>query len=354
MRRWILTTVFVLLAVATPALAPQKVSGAAYPVFLSRSLASVAEMKSDQAGSSPRSRTINMLPDVTRDSVDAIDYMPLIERYTPAIYLADGEAYAPASLEDVLEKATLRNASGQGVNYSTLDGSYSGDHYLDLADRGPTLPAVAEATWKYAGPGHETEDRGTVYARIFEEPGNDADTTVIQYWFLYFYNDTGYRNDARDCWLPGLWRQLPHFCGNNHEGDWEMVQVVLKNDVPIGTVYSQHYWPTKRTWEDVEKEGAQPVVYVGLGSHANFFKDALYWTLGVRGTTGHRRVRNLNVEPLPVDDDGNPTQWLAFPGRWGFEQGIGGSPYGPSTNRDLQWDNPIRFWEEAEWDASAY
>src|SRR3972149_9627526 len=66
---------------------------------------------------------------------------------------------------------------------------------------------------------------------------------------------------------------------NHHEGDWEMTAVYLKNDEPYAVLFSQHGAGNIEKWETarktVDKQGnvtTHPVVYVALGSHANYRK----------------------------------------------------------------------------------
>jgi hypothetical protein len=64
---------------------------------------------------------------------------------------------------------------------------------------------------------------------------------------------------------------------NHHEGDWEMVAVYLKNDEPYAVLFSQHGAGNMEKWKTVrmavDKQGnatTHPLVYVALGSHANY------------------------------------------------------------------------------------
>ncbi|MFN8443440.1 MAG: hypothetical protein U0175_21870 [Caldilineaceae bacterium] len=96
---------------------------------------------------------------------------------------------------------------------------------------------------------------------------------VLQYWFFYAYNN----------WRSG-------FSGaNDHEADWEMICLYLPNtDVeerlkPEWVAYATHddYGDDlRRRWDDaeVEKVGDHPVVYVGAGSHACYFRAGEYLT----------------------------------------------------------------------------
>ncbi len=88
--------------------------------------------------------------------------------------------------------------------------------------------------------------RCVAYARQVEAVGH----TLLQYWYLYVYND---------------------FL-NQHEGDWEMVTLVLGEDgEPVEVAYSNHHGGVRRAWEDAPKAGDSPLVYVSRGSHAGYF-----------------------------------------------------------------------------------
>lgn len=93
---------------------------------------------------------------------------------------------------------------------------------------------------------------------------------VLQYWYFYFFND---------------WRS--HFFGtNDHEGDWEMISIFLDARAPGGPrpewiACSCHEYAgadLRRRWDDdgVEKRGDHPVVYVGAGSHAGYYRSGDY------------------------------------------------------------------------------
>src|SRR5688572_26092279 len=85
----------------------------------------------------------------------------------------------------------------------------------------------------------------------------------LQYHFFYAFND---------------WRLAANGI-NHHEGDWEMVAVYLKNDQPYSLLLSQHGTGAMELWQDVRcvkdkdgKETTHPLIYVALGSHANYSK----------------------------------------------------------------------------------
>jgi hypothetical protein len=88
----------------------------------------------------------------------------------------------------------------------------------------------------------------TVYGRCVE--GREG-RLALQYWYLYVYNDFG----------------------NKHEGDWEMAVIELNAaQCPVMMGLSRHAGGAKLQWEKVRKENGRPVVYVGRGSHAGYFR----------------------------------------------------------------------------------
>jgi hypothetical protein len=99
------------------------------------------------------------------------------------------------------------------------------------------------------------------YGRVFEEENQAGKWTILQYNYFYAFND---------------WR-LAAVGANNHEGDWEAVSIFLKdgNPKPEGVAFSQHHEGVYRNWDQVRKvvnpqEPYHPLVYVALGSHANY------------------------------------------------------------------------------------
>lgn len=100
------------------------------------------------------------------------------------------------------------------------------------------------------------------YGRLVRETdGQGNHWTILQYHFFYAFND---------------WRLAVNGI-NHHEGDWELVAVYLKNDVPHAVLFSQHNGGAMEKWEAVRKVmdkgghlSMHPLVYVALGSHGNY------------------------------------------------------------------------------------
>ena len=110
----------------------------------------------------------------------------------------------------------------------------------------------------------EKESDPLYYGRVlYETDDKNNKWTILQYHFFYAFND---------------WRLAANGM-NHHEGDWEMTAVYLKNDAPYAVLFSQHGAGNIERWETVikaiDKQGhptTHPVVYVALGSHANYSK----------------------------------------------------------------------------------
>jgi hypothetical protein len=102
------------------------------------------------------------------------------------------------------------------------------------------------------------------YGRVVrEKDGEGSNWTILQYHFFYAFND---------------WRLGANGI-NHHEGDWEMVAVYLKNDEPYAMLFSQHGSGAMELWKNVRlvkdelgNATTHPIVYAGLGSHANYCK----------------------------------------------------------------------------------
>ncbi|MBI5951134.1 MAG: hypothetical protein HY865_05710 [Chloroflexi bacterium] len=133
---------------------------------------------------------------------------------------------------------------------------------------GMVMDVLSQATEKIAQEAYgeysrilDANPQPVYYGRVLHE--NDALNrwTILQYHFFYAFND---------------WRLAANGM-NHHEGDWEMVAVYLKNEEPYAVLFSQHGAGHIERWDTVnrvvEKHGEKtthPLVYVALGSHANY------------------------------------------------------------------------------------
>ena len=164
------------------------------------------------------------------------------------------------------------------------------DHIVSEAP-GLMLDMISNATetvarksyFQYAEMSKE-ERQPVYYGRVVRED----EWIILQYHFFYAFND---------------WRLGANGI-NHHEGDWEMAAVYLKKNRPYALLMSQHGSGAMELWKDVrcvlDKNGRttfHPLIYAGLGSHANYCKPEvirihrlfnegllqrfLYWTDGL-------------------------------------------------------------------------
>jgi hypothetical protein len=137
-----------------------------------------------------------------------------------------------------------------------------------------------------------------------------------QYWLWYLYNPWG---------VGGV---------GKHEGDWEMVQIGVtpeRRSAPILMTCSQHHNGGKREYWSVEIDEEDPVVYVALGSHANYFAPGRQGG-GIDLCDG----RGMELTDYELRDFGD---WAEWPGRWGNSMGEGKSPESPGC-QTIRWKKP--------------
>ncbi len=217
--------------------------------------------------------------------------------------------------------------------------------------------------------------RHTYYGRVIRQGG----WVVLQYWYFYCYNS---------------WRSGFHGV-NDHESDWETALVYLyeENDQlhPEWTAYASHDFrgnDLRRRWDDTDELGVEdghPLIYVGAGSHASYFRPGEYqarvniplpgwmaflvrawnrfWTEILNQAPAnpfripfvdYARGDGLRIGPgdwsLQVVDESTP--WISqYRGLWGLyaRDPISGenAPAGPMYNRDGSpreaWYDPLSF-----------
>ncbi len=269
----------------------------------------------------------------------------LARRYAPALALAPDDE-APRTVELLLDQAKVEYRSGDSAAVETgVDGARLGelaDHPEAFIELPPSLDDAAAHRRLYeqaVATDHSGRYAVTAYASVHCDT-NTADLrghTVIQYWLFYLYNDFY----------------------NKHDGDWELIQVVLDTDgQPQFAAYAQHNSYTWRDWSEmlVERrlggdgvEEQHPRVYVAKGSHASYFQ---YAPSGYGGDTVVDAQNFIvpRVQVLPPNPDAAPAAfgWLRFPGHWGKPptqpscKGCQMGPVGPVYNaHGAKWHTPL-------------
>jgi hypothetical protein len=281
----------------------------------------------------------------------------LATRYVPVVALKKqrkicgrGEPYRPVPVDVVLGREDVSLFDGAKGAYRRLrraptaadlsDGP--SEHYVDLPGHPVTGGCSYERWFKRVGAGVPN----AVYAHVATERGRPG-RLALQYWLYYVFNDY---NDK-------------------HESDWELIQLHFEAETveealrrsPVEVLYSQHEGAERGGWNDdkVEKVGLTHVVtYPGAGSHANYFRDALWLGrspgegIGCDDSTGPSTRITPRALVLPRREQATTRfDWLTFEGRWGQrEKGFNNGPQGP--NAKLQWERPFTWAESVERDRS--
>jgi hypothetical protein len=289
----------------------------------------------------------------------------LLHKYQPVTYFAQGEAFRPTTVETFVADSTLERFVPQLGGWAPVDPAPTVDS-LPTSGAGwrlnerycsPTAGSGGAACYAAAWSAHDAPS--TVYGRVAR-----LDTrTVLQYWFFYYDDFYPYSPLA------------PDFIWQAHEGDWEVVNVVLsrQDDEPLYVGYSQHCSGQTRLWSATPRwRGHHPVVYVALGSHANYFSPgeyvfdvaclpapivAFFQQAGL--PLPHDHVTKaaaagpyaFGAESTDVVRVTEPTpHWMSFPGNWGEleyvyapspvgTQVLGQSPPGPAMH--AVWADPL-------------
>ena len=290
----------------------------------------------------------NLVPDDTNGSNDVFVRdlrnadMDLAERFAPYMYFHQDEPYRPIAVTIPLHYSQLTSTATPSL--------LNNPDFYDLM-----TPQWNDDATHINLKGDGREDINNIYSRIIE-PATKTDNEymlayarvqrddvrgkiAIQYWFYYYANP----------WV------------NYHEGDWEMVQVVLDSDeTPLYAAYTHHLRHSKRWWSDMETSGDHPIVYVAKGAHGNYFKSYRYWQLlGNDETSPYVSGGTPQIEMFP-DEVGicqNPSQdsWPCFQGRWGASPEMDFP--GPGHVIFERWEDPLDWSEGAVdlgWDENGW
>jgi hypothetical protein len=279
------------------------------------------------------------------------DTSALLAKYEPVLELYSIDR-KPSAIEPYLAAADLERRSGSTwrlVRSSPPASALAnGSTQLRLDTRGCSPAANLDSCYS------RRATTPTIYGRVWHQNA----TTVLEYWYFYTLDD--WRNSPT---RPTLWHM--------HEGDWEEVSVSLDAaGRPLAVATSQHDLGVRRPWSRVRtRGGTHPVVYVALGSHANYFLPGFHGVPGVPHVISPR----FSGVPLPepdftsaqttvakaaiVDLTSGKQPWLSFAGAWGdggFIQlrnpqtgryahlAVGSSPPGPAFH-DVWLDPLVQF-----------
>jgi hypothetical protein len=269
----------------------------------------------------------------------------LLSRHVPMLVLHPAEQLGPVSVEGFLADSDLLRKTSAG--WEKAPGPLpAGGVGMRLDQRScPARDGVAAMSC-YVSAQAAHAGGPVVYGAAFKGKSR----IDLQYWIWYPYNVYSPTIPPGDLWQV-------------HEGDWEAVSVILDlRGEPLVVGLSRHSEGARRTWSRVKRRGLRPLVYVGLGSHANFFE------------AGAHRLDPRLVDPAlisvieaygvpPVDHAGNgrvvrprlvrvssaKPSWMAFAGSWGEDGYVhfpgnepivaGAGPVGPAFHE--QWQRPV-------------
>ena len=261
-------------------------------------------------------------------STSAATDTELANQYAPILYFEKDETCYPVDVSYHISNSYLYQIGNDNTNYTSptqesLSNYTSSEYYLDnqrgtIEDNG----IINDYRSEMNSLGY------TVYSHVNTIGVN----TIVQYWMFYAFN----KGDL-----------------NQHEGDWEMVQIVISSGNPTLVMYSQHHSGQKATWDQVERDGNHIKVYVARGSHANYLR-SYSGKLGVAsdnvGSNG--KILQPNDYTLELLES---QEWLSFGGRWGWvgedtaeatESSVFGlaGPLGPKFRQNGEmWENPVSW-----------
>jgi hypothetical protein len=255
------------------------------------------------------------------------------------------ERYAPRLQYDAQDACRAVDAATMTANRANLLRRATGpviagepDLCLDVLARYPDGAAFETGDHLAAGPDRvgdavrlQADPRFAhqVYGRVV--PG-DAGRTWLQYWLWYYDNPKTFLGRGA------------------HEGDWELIQIALRGEIPEWVTCSQHAHGETRRWAGVARDPLdpdRPLIHVAPFSHANYFepRTQFYFPAADHPT---------DEGPSLVPSTAPFGSWESWRGRWGAGTGIsllwwrtrrlgGVSPDAPIV-QEQRWRTPEAFW----------
>jgi len=256
------------------------------------------------------------------------------EDYAPVLYFESQETCYPVDVSYHIDNSYLKALGEQysGFSYKASDLDFSmlppgiTEDVIQYTYLDNILGSVDDDNIIEDYQSKEASLGYKVYYRTFTDRGNQ----IIQYWMFYAFNDG----------------EL-----NKHEGDWEMVQVIVPSDGSEKSVaYSQHHSGQTASWNQVEKNGNNIKVYVARGSHANYLR-SYSGKLGIGmgsdyvGCNG-KILKFGDYELEELSSQG----WLNYSGHWGEINSVEdialgkAGPFGPKYRESgAMWANSFSW-----------
>ena len=274
----------------------------------------------------------------------------LLGSFAPRIVLHPDESFVPVPVDGYLADSDLEQKDPTTGLWQKIDeplpigptgaGLRLDQRLCEARDGVAAIPCYADAEAAHAA-------KPAVYGAAFHRGGRIA----LQYWLFYPY-------DAFSPTVPAgqIWQV--------HEADWESVSVVLdEQGTPLWVGLSRHSGGARRAWAAAPKRGRHPVVYVALGSHANYFttgvqrfsplwvpKQLIQIIRSLGALPADHTARGRVLQPPVVHVNATTPKCMAFAGTWGEDQYLharagqdpvpfGSGPRGPAFHEE--WRHPI-------------
>ena len=259
----------------------------------------------------------------------------LLARYQPVLQFDPLEHFHPAKVQSFVSDADLEQfvaGSWTAVETDPEPGELPTEGAWRLNQDSCSPSAALGGLDCYASGSAEGGGGEAVYGRVAHDDGR----IVLQYWYFYYDDVYSYQYPPSN------------FIWQAHEGDWEVVNVVLSEDEqPLFVGYSQHCLGQRREWMDTSRlDGTHSIVHVALGSHANYFTGGVHpinplcvpeaalailaqlelplpSDFAFLGNTAGPPAADGRVMPIHRIDTDHPT-WTNFPGTWGELQYVHG------------------------------
>jgi hypothetical protein len=274
----------------------------------------------------------------------------LLGTFAPIVVLHPSESFVPVPVAGYLADSDLEQHDPATGVWQKIPGPLPvgaagaglrlNQRLCDARDGVAAIPCYADAQAAHSA-------RPTVYGAAFRRGNRIA----LQYWLFYPY-------DAYSPTVPAgqIWQV--------HEGDWESASVILDGQgTPLWVGLSRHSEGARRAWADAPKRETHPVVYVALGSHANYFtrgvqpfsplwvpKQLIQIIRSLGALPADHTAKGRVLHPIVVHVNATTPKWMAFAGTWGETQylharagqdavAFGTGPRGPVFHE--QWRRPI-------------
>lgn len=253
----------------------------------------------------------------------------LLSAHSPIFRFDSSESLFPTDVDGYIASSRLMKANGsspvlikENVSASDLLLWPGPDFFLD--EKADAYRDDSDEVFTNGAGGSNL----TVYGRAWEV----EDAVALQYWAFYAFN----RGPL-----------------NSHEGDWELVQVMLDRNTlePRELMLSQHHSGERVGWDEVRSQDGHPVVLVARGSHANYLlsEHAVKWGDRADGNGPALGPDDYALVDLNGTDD---APWLSFAGRWGEWGGAWGDFFGTRGPKGPMFREGGSMWEGLDWTAS--